>query len=185
MIPLFTLGIPGSPVTAIMYGAMLMHGLQPGFQLFTGAQASTTYAIFLGFLFANIIMGIIGVTLSKQMAKVCLVPNSVLVPIIVALACIGTFALSNNMVEVVIMLVFGIIGYLMKIYGFEPAPLVLGVVLSDILEANFRRALIMSSVKGGLIPYFFSRPVSIIIVAVILVFALAPYVGKLFKKKTP
>lgn len=183
MIPLFTLGIPGSPVTAIMYGAMLMHGLQPGFQLFTGAQASTTYAIFLGFLFANIIMGIIGVTLSKQMAKVCLVPNTVLVPIIVALACIGTFALSNNMTEVVIMLVFGVIGYLMKIYGFEPAPLVLGVVLSDILEANFRRALIMASVKGGLISYFFSRPVSIIIVIVILVFALAPYVSKLIKKR--
>lgn len=183
LIPLFTLGIPGSPVTAILYGALLMHGLQPGSGLFTGEKAVTTYAIFLGFLFANVLMGIIGLTMAKQMARICLVPNSVLVPIIVALACIGTYALSNNMMEVVIMLVFGVIGYLMKIFEFEPAPLVLGVVLADILESNFRRTLIMAAPKGGLIPYFFTRPVAIIIVLVILAFALAPVVIKVVQKK--
>lgn len=183
MIPLFTLGIPGSPVTAILYGALLMHGLQPGSGLFTGEKAVTTYAIFLGFLFANVLMGIIGLTMAKQMARICLVPNSVLVPIIVALACIGTYALSNNMMEVVIMLVFGVIGYLMKIFEFEPAPLVLGVVLADILESNFRRTLIMAAPKGGLIPYFFTRPVAIIIVLVILTFALAPVIIRVVQKK--
>ena len=183
LIPLFTLGIPGSPVTAILYGALLMHGLQPGSGLFTDNKAVTTYAIFLGFLFANVLMGIIGLTMAKQMARICLVPNSVLVPIIVALACIGTYALSNNMMEVVIMLVFGLIGYLMKIFEFEPAPLVLGVVLADILESNFRRTLIMAAPKGGLIPYFLTRPVSIIIVLVILAFALAPVVIKAVQKK--
>ncbi|MCI8914223.1 MAG: hypothetical protein HFF38_08870 [Lawsonibacter sp.] len=183
LIPLFTLGIPGSPVTAILYGALLMHGLQPGSGLFTGNKAVTTYAIFLGFLFANVLMGIIGLTMAKHMARICLVPNSVLVPIIVALACIGTYALSNNMMEVVIMLVFGLIGYLMKIFEFEPAPLVLGVVLADILESNFRRTLIMAAPKGGLIPYFLTRPVSIIIVLVILAFALAPVVIKAVQKK--
>lgn len=183
LIPLFTLGIPGSPVTAILYGALLMHGLQPGSELFTGAKAPTTYAIFLGFMFANILMGIIGLTMAKQMAKVCLVPNSVLVPIIVALATIGTFALANSMYEVLIMLIFGVIGYLMKIYGFEPAPLVLGVVLADILEANFRRALLMASTKGGLFAYFLTRPVAIVIVLVILGFALIPVVNALMQRK--
>jgi len=182
MIPLFTLGIPGSPVTAILYGALLMHGLQPGSDLFTGEKAVTTYAIFIGFLLANILMGIIGVSMAKQMARICLVPNSVLVPIIVALASIGTYALSNSMYEVVIMLVFGLIGYLMKIFGFEPAPLVLGVVLADILESNFRRTLIMAAPKGGLVNYFFTRPIAIIIVLVILGFALVPVIGKLRKK---
>lgn len=183
MIPLFTLGIPGSPVTAIMYGALLMHGLQPGSRLFIGEQAPTTYAIFLGFLFSNILMGIIGIAMAKQMARICLVPNSVLVPIIVALASIGTYALTNSMYEVVIMLVFGLIGYFMRIYGFEPAPLVLGVVLADILESNFRRALIMAELKGGLVAYFFSRPVSVIIVLVILGFALVPVVKNLITKR--
>ena len=183
MIPLFTLGIPGSPVTAILYGALLMHGLQPGSDLFTGSKAPTTYAIFLGFLFANVLMGIIGVSMARQMARVCLVPNSVLVPIIVALSCIGTYALSNSMYEVIIMLVFGLIGYLMKIYGFEPAPLVLGVVLADILESNFRRTLIMAAPKGGLIPYFFSRPIAIIILLVIIGFAMVPVLKNVLTKK--
>ncbi|MDY5482996.1 MAG: hypothetical protein SPF91_02260, partial [Clostridium sp.] len=69
------------------------------------------------------------------------------------------------------------------IYGFEPAPLVLGVVLADILEANFRRALIMAAPKGGLIPYFLSRPISIIIVVIILIFALVPVIKKVRAKK--
>ena len=106
-----------------------------------------------------------------------------LVPIIVVLASIGTYALSNKMTEVVIMLVFGVIGYLMKIFEFEPAPLVLGVVLADIMESNFRRALIMATPKGGLFNYFLTRPISIIIVVIILAFALVPTISKLMKKK--
>lgn len=184
LIPLFTLGIPGSPVGAILYGALLMHGLQPGSNLFNGSQAPRVYAIFLGFLFANVLMGIIGVTMAKQMAKVCLVPNSLLVPIIVALATIGTYALTNSMYEVIIMVVFGLIGYLMKLFGFEPAPLVLGVVLADILESNFRRALILAAPKGGLWVYFLSRPISIIIVLIILAFALVPVISKNIQKKS-
>ena len=118
--------------------------------------------------------------MARQMARVCLVPNSVLVPIIVALSCIGTYALSNSMYEVIIMLVFGLIGYLMKIYGFEPAPLVLGVVLADIVECNF---LIMAAPKGGLIPYFFSRPIAIIILLVIIGFAMVPVLKNVLTKK--
>ncbi|MFV0497422.1 MAG: tripartite tricarboxylate transporter permease [Candidatus Fimivivens sp.] len=174
LIPLFTLGIPGSPVTAILYGALLMHGLQPGSDLFIGKQAPITYSIFIGFLLANVLMGIIGVSMAKQMAKICLVPNALLVPIIVALAVIGTFALSNSMYEVMVMLVFGFIGYLMKIYEFEPAPLVLGVVLSDILEANFRRSLLIAGTKGGMLNYFMQRPIAIIIVVIIGLFAVTP-----------
>ena len=81
------------------------------------------------------------------------------------------------------MLVFGLIGYLMKIFEFEPAPLVLGVVLANILEANFRRALIMAGPKGGLWNYFLTRPISIIIVVVILLFALYPVVARQLKKR--
>ena len=160
-----------------------MHGLQPGSDLFIGAKAPMTYAIFLGYLFANILMGVIGVSMAKQMARICLAPNSVLIPIIVALASIGTYALTNSMYEVVIMLVFGLLGYLMKIYGFEPAPLVLGVVLADILESNFRRTLIIAETKGGLAPYFFSRPIAIVIVFVILGFSLVPVFRKMQARK--
>lgn len=78
----------------------------------------------------------------------------------------------------------GLIGYLMKLFGFEPAPLVLGVVLADILESNFRRALILAAPKGGLWVYFLSRPISIIIVLIILAFALVPVISKNIQKKS-
>ena len=172
MIPLFTLGIPGSAVTAIMYGGLLMHGLVPGNDLFTGSQAGSTYAIFLGFIFANILMGILGLSLTKQFAKVCLVPNAVLVPIIISFSVIGTYALSYSMQEVFIMILFGFIGFFMKMYGFETPPLILGMVLCSILESNFRRALILA--KGDLIGYFFTRPVAMVIVLIIILFAMIP-----------
>lgn len=180
MIPLFTLGIPGSAATAIMFGGLLMHGLVPGNELFT-KHADSTYAIFLGFMFANILMGIVGMSMTKQLAKVCLVPNAVLVPVIIAVSIIGTFALRNNMSDVVVMVVFGVIGYFMKLTDFETAPLVLGMVLSGILESNFRRAMIMS--RGNIVTYFLSRPISIIIFAFIVLIVAWPYIMRAIRKR--
>lgn len=181
MIPLFTLGIPGSAVTAIMYGGLLMHGMVPGNTLFTGSQAGSTYAIFIGFILANILMGILGLSLTKQFSKVCLVPNAVLVPIIISFSVIGTYALNYSMEEVFIMILFGVIGFFMKMYGFETPPLILGMVLCGILESNFRRALILS--RGNLVTYFFNRPIAMIIMAIIILFALIPVFMRYFEKR--
>lgn len=180
MIPLFTLGIPGSSATAIMFGGMLMHGLIPGSKLFT-EQASATYAIFLGFLFANILMGIFGLLLTKQLVRVCQIPNAILVPLIISVSIIGTYALKNSFFEVWTMIGFGILGYLMKRYDFESAPLVLGIVLCDILESNFRRTLILS--RGNMWTYFCKRPVSVAIAICILLTLLSPVIIETIRKK--
>ena len=179
MIPLFTLGIPGSAATAIMFGGMLMHGLIPGSKLFT-EQAVSTYTIFLGFLFANILMGIIGLSLSRQLSKVCIIPNAILVPLIISVSIIGTYSLNNNLFEVWLMIGFGILGYFMKMYDFETAPLVLGIVLCDILESNFRRAIILS--RGNMWKYFCGRPISIVVAVCILITLFSPIIVKWFKK---
>ena len=181
MIPLFTLGIPGSAVTAIMYGGLLMHGMVPGNSLFTGSQAGGTYAIFIGYILANILMGILGLSLTKQFSKVCLVPNAVLVPIIISFSVIGTYALNYSMEEVLIMILFGVIGFFMKMYGFETPPLILGMVLCGILESNYRRALILA--RGNLITYFFNRPIAMIIMVIIILFALIPVFMRYFEKR--
>lgn len=181
MIPLFTLGIPGSAVTAIMYGGLLMHGMVPGNSLFTGPQAGGTYAIFVGYILANILMGILGLSLTKQFSKVCLVPNAVLVPIIISFSVIGTYALNYSMEEVLIMILFGVIGFFMKMYGFETPPLILGMVLCGILESNYRRALILA--RGNLITYFFNRPIAMVIMVIIILFALIPVFMRYFEKR--
>ena len=110
-----------------------------------------------------------------------MVPNAILIPLIIAISVIGTYALRNNLSDVIIMILFGLIGYFMRAFGFESAPLVLGMVLSDILESNFRRALIIS--RGDLVGYFFKRPISIIIFVIILITLILPPVINKIKEK--
>lgn len=180
LIPLFTLGIPGSSATAIMFGGLLMHGLIPGNALFT-TQAKSTYAIFLGFLASNLLMGILGLSLTKQFVKICKLPNAILVPIIISASIIGTYALNNSLVDVIIMIFFGILGYFMKMMEFETAPLVLGMVLCNIFESNFRRALILA--KGDLFGYLLTRPISLILIVIIALTVLLPTIIKIVQAR--
>ena len=181
LIPLLTLGLPGSAVAAILLGGLMIHGLQPGSELFT-KHADITYAVILGFLLANILMGVFGMLIASKVAKVSMIPISVLAPVIVALATIGTFAIRNSMFDVVIMIIFGLVGYFIKLGGFGAAPLVLGVILSPLLEGNFRRALILS--RGDMFGYFFSRPISLVIGVFVIASLFAPYLMNKVDKKT-
>ena len=182
MIPLFTLGIPGSSCTAIMLGGLMIHGLVPGNSLFS-TYADTTYSIFLGFMFSNILMGVIGFLALRQFAKVSKVPNNYLVPIVIGISTISIFAIQNSINDVYIMLLFGIIGYFMLKFGFSTAALVLGMVLSNTLEANYRRAVILA--KGDMVGYFFSRPIAVIFaILLIIVLVAPPIVTKLKKAKS-
>lgn len=180
LIPLLTLGIPGSAVAAIMLGGMMIKGLVPGYDLFS-RQASITYTIILGFLFANILMGMIGLLVSKQLVKISIVPMAILSPLIVALSAIGAYAIAGSIVDVYIMCIFGIIGYFVRKFGFATAPIVLGMILGPMAEQNWRQALLFS--RGNMLTYFFSRPVSIVL-AVLVVFGLfSPIFVKMFNKK--
>ena len=150
LIPLITLGLPGSSVAAILLGGMMIHGLTPGASMFT-EHAPTTYAIMIGFLIANILMGVIGMFAAKYIARVSTVPMGLLGPVIVALATAGTFAIRNNMFDVYVMLVFGLIGFVLKKGGFAAPPMILGLVLSEICENNWRRAVIRANATGGML----------------------------------
>ena len=186
LIPMFTLGVPGSGVTAILLGGMLIHGLQPGAGLFTGAQAPTAYSMFVGYLVSNVFILVIGLLFCKYLAKVSTVPNDTLCPLIICLAMIGTYSIRSNMFDVIVLLVFGVIGILLKKYGFPIPPLVLGFVLSDICELNFRRSLVLKRDKT-LLQYFCSRPVCLVLMVLIVISLFFPiiskYVGRFYQKK--
>jgi putative tricarboxylic transport membrane protein len=115
-------------------------------------------------LFATIGILIYGLVLTKALVQVLRVPQHVLVPIIFVLCAVGSFAIAGRMFDVYVMLVFGILGYLLRQFGYPMAPLVLGIVLGDLLEKNLRRALILSD--GDLTP-FFTRPISAVVAAMI------------------
>ena len=134
-------------------------------------------------MFSNILMGVIGFLALRQFAKVSKVPNNYLVPIVIGISTISIFAIQNSINDVYIMLLFGIIGYFMLKFGFSTAALVLGMVLSNTLEANYRRAVILA--KGDMVGYFFSRPIAVIFaILLIIVLVAPPIVTKLKKAKS-
>ena len=128
MVPTLALGIPGSGVTAVILAAMLIHGLRPGPLLFL-EQPQFLYAIFLAMLLANLMFLGLGLGAAKIFARVTLVPRTFLWPAVLILAAVGTYALKQSLIDVWIMLIFSLTGFLAGRYGFSAAPIVMGLVL--------------------------------------------------------
>jgi putative tricarboxylic transport membrane protein len=165
-IPLLTLGIPANPVMAILLGALMIHGLQPGPLLMTNAPDlfwGTIVSMYIG----NGMLLVLNLPLIPIWVKVLKVPYWLLYPLILLFCLIGSYSLDNSAADVIIMLVFGIMGFLMKKFGYDGAPLILALVLGQKLETSLRRSLIMSH---GDFSIFVSRPISLgfLIVAVLL-----------------
>ncbi|HEX9856741.1 MAG TPA: tripartite tricarboxylate transporter permease, partial [Paracoccaceae bacterium] len=170
-IPMMTLGIPGDAVTAIMIGALFIHGLNPGPMLMI--EQPNMFWFIVGALFiANVFMLIFGLTGIRLFVKIVEMPRAVLIPLILLLSIVGAYAVNNAITDVYWMLGFGVLGYFMKLYGYELGPVILGVILSRLLDDNWRRAII--SEREDLGRFFggvFSSPLStVLLLAVVLIF---------------
>lgn len=152
MIPMLTLGVPGDAVAAIMIGALTIQGLTPGPMLFS-TNKLLVYTIFLGMFVANTIMVIMGFSCIKLFTKVLSVPKTILTPVIFLLCVIGSYAMRNNLFDVGVMLISGIIGYFMSKVKIPSSPAILGLILGPMAEKNFRTALLKS---GGSPTVFFN-----------------------------
>ncbi len=173
MVPLLTLGIPGSATTAVLIGAMMIHDLTPGPQLFL-SDPDIIYGIFGAMLLANLLLLVVGLAGSRLWIQVTSIPKNVLFVLITMMSVIGAFAVRNSMFDVFCCLGFGILGWLLRRYGYPLAPIILGIVLGSIAEDNFRRAIIMD---GGSV--FFTRPLS----AVMLALAVLSFIVPLLRKR--
>jgi len=157
LIPTLTIGIPGNATTAAFLGGLLVHGLRPGLDLFT-TNAAVTYSFFIGLMLANVCFFILGVVGTNWFAKITVVRNELLVPMILILSMVGCFALSNKYADIIICLIFGLLGYFFQKYGFPVIAVVLGMILGPIGERGFHQSLLMS--KGSYL-IFFTRPISL------------------------
>ncbi|MVW79278.1 tripartite tricarboxylate transporter permease [Bordetella sp. 02P26C-1] len=155
-IPTMTLGIPGSVTMALIIGALMIHGIQPGPQMLT-EQPQMFWGLVMSFWIGNIILVLLNVPMIGLWVRVLLIPYHILYPAIVMFICIGTYAVNNNVFDVYAVLAFGIAGYVLRRLDFEPAPLLLGYVLGPMLEENFRRAMLLSR---GSFSTFVERPIS-------------------------
>jgi putative tricarboxylic transport membrane protein len=142
LVPLLALGIPGSATDAVLLGAFMLHDLVPGPLLFRD-NPEIVYGIFAALIIANIIMLFIGLYGNRLFIKVVSVPDAILYPLILVIAVIGSFSVSSSMFDVAACIGFGIVGWIFKRYGYPVAPVVLGIVLGNMVEENFRRAVIM------------------------------------------
>lgn len=166
LIPMFVLGIPGGISAAVIFGALMIHGLQPGMQLFTN-RPDVIYTIMWGFLAANIMMGLVAGGFARLMAYLTVIPQGILGPLILVLSFMGVYAGTNNIHNVWIMIGFGVIGYYAQKWRFAPAGILLGLILGPIAESGFRDMMVVS--YGNPIPYILGRPISVVILVMILV----------------
>jgi len=180
MVPLLSLGIPGSETTAVLLGAFMIQGISPGPLLFRD-NIDVVYGIFAGLLLANLAFLILGIFGVKGFVKILQIPYRILLPLIMALAFVGSFSVKNSLFDVGLLLLFGAIGYFMKKLEFPTAPVVLALVLGPMAEGSLRRSLIMSQGNWSI---FVTRPISLLLLILTAISLLYPFIReRIIQKK--
>lgn len=180
LVPMMTLGIPGDTMTAVLMGALLIHGLRPGPMLFV-EHADFVASVYAGLFLAIVLTAIIGFLLMKQFVRLMHTPRHLLVTAIILLCVIGSFAIRNNVTDVGVMIAFSVIGYVMYKLEIPVAPLAFGLILGPILEENLRRSLIVSD---GSWMVFVERPIALAMLLLSLTAVLYPVFAALRLKRT-
>jgi putative tricarboxylic transport membrane protein len=170
MLPMITLGIPGSPTAAVMLGGLIIWGLQPGPMLFVD-NPDFVWGLIASMYTGNVIGVIMVLAFVPFFAAILRIPFAILTPLIVVVCAIGSYAVHNSMIDIWYMLIFGVIGYVFKKLDYPLAPLVLALVLGDMSENALRQSLIMSQ---GSLAIFFIRPIAGVLTAVAIFFFVMP-----------
>jgi putative tricarboxylic transport membrane protein len=178
LIPMITLGIPGDSMTAVLIGALLIHGLRPGPDMFL-AHIDFVATVYVSLILAVIVTLALGLYGNRYFARVLQLPRPILLTAIVLLCIIGSFAVRNSMFDVVVMLGFGVAGYAMNKVGMPTAPVIFGMVLGPLLEDNIRRSLILY----GDWAVFLERPISLALVLLSVVALVYPLIQTAWQKR--
>ena len=179
LIPMLTLGIPGESVTAVLMGGLIIQGLAPGPELFT-KHAAMTYTFFAGFVLVQFFMLAIGTLGCRGFAQISRLSDAILIPCVTVLCVIGSYAIHRNMSDVVVMIIFGVLGYLMRKFDLNTAAVVLALILGPISEKGLRGAL---RVSGGDIACLFKSPVSWVLIILSIIGIFSPFLMDKFERK--
>jgi putative tricarboxylic transport membrane protein len=178
-IPLLTLGIPANATMAVIFGALLIQGVSPGPQL-VAEHPELFWGVINSMYIGNILLLIMSIPLVGLFVRILRVRATILAPITVLITLIGVYTVGNDVFDIVLVIVFGALGYLMKKLGFEPGPLVLAFVLGSLLEESLRRSLIIFE---GDATGFVTRPISGTLLAAFVVVALFPLVRAVLARR--
>ena len=178
-IPLLTLGIPTNVVTAILLGALMIHGITPG-PLLIKEKPDLFWGVITSMYIGNVMLLILNLPLIPIWVRILNVPKYILFPMIMLFCLIGVYSVNNNVFDIFVMIFFGVVGYLAKKIDFEPAPFILAVVLGPIFEENLRQSLIYSR---GDFSIFFTRPISLIFMLAAILLVIYPLIPWMKKKR--
>ena len=173
-IPLLSLGLPTGSVTSLIFGALMIHGLAPG-PLFIKNSPEIFWGLLGSMYLGNVMLVILNLPLIGLWIRVLKIPYFALFPLIILFSIIGAYTAAGNIGDVFIVILFGVAGYFMKKFGYEPAPLVLGFVLGPLLETAIRRSMIMSRGSAAI---FFQRPIAAAFMGLALLMLLSPLIAK-------
>jgi putative tricarboxylic transport membrane protein len=177
LIPLLSLGIPPNPTMALLFSSLIVHGIQPG-PLLIKNHPDVFWGLIASMYMGNVLLLVLNLPLIGMWVQVLKVPYRILFPLILLFCLIGTYSVNNSPLDLLLMILFGIIGYLMKKVGYEGAPLILAFVLGPMLEQALRQSLLMSQ---GSFMIFLNRPISAVLLVIaflLLISTLLPYVKK-------
>ena len=174
MIPLLSLGIPTGPAMAIILGGMMIHGLKPG-PMFITESPEIFWGVIGSLYIGNLMLLALNLPLIGLWVKMLKIPYALLSALILLFCLFGSYTINNSLTDMVIMVIFGLVGYLMRKFDYDPAPLVLGLVLGPLVEVNFRRSLVMSN---GSFLIFFQRPIAMVFMILVLAMLISPIFTK-------
>lgn len=178
-IPMLTLGIPANPVMAILLGALIIHGIQPG-PFLIKEHPDLFWGVVTSMYIGNIMLLILNLPLIGLWVRALRIPYSILFPLILLFCLIGSYSLKNSLGDVFVMIIFGVLGYLMRKYKYDTPPLVLAFVLGPIMEASLRRSLLLSNGSPFI---FFQRPISAGLLLVTFLMLLSSIIPTLKKRR--
>ena len=180
MIPLLTLGVPGSGTTAILLGALMIHGITPGPLLFE-KNIDVAWGLIASMYIGNIMLLVLNFPMIKLFVQIIKIPQYILLPSILVISAIGVYGVTGNIFHLALVVAFGLLGYFMKQYDYPGAPMVLGLVLGPMMEESLRQALIINN--GGW-SILFTRPISLGLLIVAVLWVLVPIIMRKMGKKT-
>lgn len=181
LVPTLVLGIPGTPPDAVILGALLIQGLKPGPSLFA-EESAVVYTFICSLFIATILMLPTGLLIGRYAYRTIItMPKAMLVPMVAFTTFIGTYSVRNNVSDVAIMIILGVIGWVLNRFGYSPSPIVLGLILGTIAEQGFVQAWIIGTARGSTFMMFFGQPISATIILFILLSTLYPLIAKRLK----
>jgi putative tricarboxylic transport membrane protein len=178
LVPLLTLGVPGSPTAAVLLGGLLIHGLFPGPNLFT-VHARVTWTFIDSLLLGQALMMVFGLYLSRHSRFVMRVPKHYMAAAVTVLAVFGAYSVQNSVSDVIVMMTLGTGMYFAARAGFSPAPVVLGIILGPIAETNYMQGKLIAEVGEGMLPYFLGGPMNLVLIGLCIVSVAYSVVGEL------